>query len=564
MNSVNPTARSRAGLGEGGARGGPADAGQDASDQLPVLLARPQAYPGRHESVEVRETHISWVFLVGRRAYKLKKPLVLPFLDYSTASRRREVCHEEVRLNRRLAPELYLGVRGVVPTSEGVALANEDDPRAVDYVVEMRRYDERDTVSARLDRGELMRSEIDRVARRLARFHGSCQRDGGGERGSVRIGGEVRRNVAELLELVEQRRERARVRLLGGFMASFVAAHRAELDARAARGTIRECHGDLRAEHVLLRPRVRVVDCVEFDRDLRMLDVADDLAFLAMDLAALGGERFAVELVEAYRGAGGDCGEDALVAFFAAHRALVRAKVLLVRASQRPPGSAAHGHASAQARDLIGVAERFSWHARLPLLIVVCGVPASGKTTLARALADRARLPYLSSDATRKRLAGIPSRRHAPLKVYSAEWNARTYAGLGRAAAREFQSQRGVVVDGTFRHRADRDAFMQAFGAGTPTVYVECRAPSSVLAARAAGRRHEQGQISDAGPEVVMRERSSWEPLDEPSTAAHVRVRTDLAIDETVDEVMLELDQRTTAGAPTSPRAAADAAEIYV
>jgi predicted kinase len=295
---------------------------------------------------------------------------------------------------------------------------------------------------------------------------------------------------------------------------------------------------------VLLKPTVSVVDCVEFDPDMRTLDVADDLAFLVMDLAALGGERFASRLIDAYRAAGGDCGRDAVVAFFAAHRALVRAKVLCVRAAQQPPTGAAHGHASAQARDLLGLAEHFSWQARLPLAIIVCGVPASGKSYLARALADVSQLPHLSSDVTRKRLAGVARLGRAPQEVYRPEWSARTYAELGRLAAREVSIRGGAIIDATFRHLVDREAFVAAFATGAPTLFVECNAPPAVLAARAADRERDRARVSDADLEVVMRERSTWEPLDEIPGSAHLTLRTDRPVEEIVEDVRAVLDRR--------------------
>ena len=139
-------------------------------------LARPETYPHRPASVEVRETHISWVFLAGGLAYKLKKPLVLGFVDYGTPARRRKMCAAEVRLNRRLAPDVYLGVRGVAPIADGVELTDEDDPRAIDFVVEMRRYDEAQTLAARLERGELLRADVVEVGCVLARFHEDASR----------------------------------------------------------------------------------------------------------------------------------------------------------------------------------------------------------------------------------------------------------------------------------------------------------------------------------------------------------------------------------------------------
>jgi uncharacterized protein len=515
------------------------------SEQVREAMARPEFYPHGPSEVEVRETHISWIFLAGERAYKLKKPLVLDFLDYGTPARRRAMCEEEVRLNRRLAPDVYLGVRGVVATGEDAGLTEPDDPHAGDFVVEMRRYEERDTLAARLARGELKRDQVEAVGRALAHFHAGAPRAQEVVSPVLAVERRFERNLHELLESAEQRGEIGRVLGLERFAHAFITGRAATFQVRASSGWVREAHGDLRAEHVLVNGAVRIVDCVEFDRELRRMDVADDLAFLVFDLAARGGERFGKVLVAAYREAGGDPGDDSLIAFYAAYRALVRAKVALLRAAQLPPGGAERGHASAEARDLILCAERFAWQARLPLAIVVCGVPASGKSYLADALAELSGLPHVSSDLVRKRLGGIRPTARAPLANYSPEWNARTYAELGRRAAHALGASRGVIVDATFRHLADRRAFAAAAGAtGTPTLFIECQAARAVLAERAARRETSPRRVSDADAAVVRREQQTWEPLDEVPASAHLALRTDRPLDHVLGDVLALLDRR--------------------
>jgi uncharacterized protein len=517
-----------------------------AADPDQVRRAIAQMSPAGVEStVETRETHISWLFLTGDRAYKLKKPLVLSFLDYGTPQRRREMCLAEVRLNRRLAGDLYLGVRGIAPTPAGFELVDDDDPRAIDYLVEMRRYDEQSLLSAVLQRGELTDSQITDLARTLASFHSGCVPvRGGRNRGAEAVQREVDRNVQDVLEDVQPRSRRERVLALSRFMSAFIASRRAELDERAGRGCVKECHGDLRAEHVLLGPAIRVVDCVEFDLGLRTLDVADDLAFLVMDLAALGGERYARELIDAYRAAGGDCGSDALLAFFAVHRALVRAKVMLVRAAQHPPASDRHRHASAAAEALLALAQRFAWQARGPLAIVVCGLPASGKSSVAAALSAASGLPQISSDIVRKQLAGLAPQERGSPELYLPDFDARTYAELGRRAADQLRSQAGVVVDATFRHRRDRDAFYDAFGDAAPLLFVQCQAPAHVLARRAEARERDPARVSDADLEVVLRERDAWEPLGEIPADACLTLRTDRGVEATLADLTALVDQR--------------------
>jgi uncharacterized protein len=513
-------------------------------EQLRAALACPGFYRSRPDEVAVHETHISWVFVAGDRAYKLKKPLVLPFVDYGTPARRREMCREEVRLNRRLAADIYLGVCAVAATPRGFELAAEDDRGAIDYLVEMRRYDERRTLAHRLSRGELRVEEIKALARTLAGFHARAPSVLDPDGAALTAQRRIVNNLHELLEIADRRAEIERVLALERFAQAFVAAHEPLLDARARSGLVREVHGDLRAEHVLLEDPPQIVDCVEFEPRLRQLDVADDLAFLVMDLTARGGARFARALLDAYRENGGDPGTESLVAFYAVHRALIRAKVELVRASQAPDESAARGHHGALARDLLGLAERFAWRARLPLVIVVCGAPASGKSVLARELAAISDLPHLSSDVARKRLAGIEPTDRAPEALYEPSWNVLTYAELGRRAAHEANARGGALVDATFRHRTDRDAFARGFRGIAPLLFVECQAPAAVLAERAAAREHQAERVSDATPVVVVRESAAWEPLEEVPPAAHVTLRSDHSVETMVADLIALLDRR--------------------
>lgn len=514
------------------------------NEQIRDALCRPEFYPHRPAEVEVRETHISWVFLAGELAYKLKKPLVLDFVDYGTPERRRAMCEEEVRLNRRLAPGIYLGVRGIALTRQGVRLIAPDDPRAVDFVVEMRRYEERDTLAARLERGELDQRQVSTVGAVLASFHAEAPGVAGAGAPSLAVERRFERNLHELLACVEQRSEIERAQALERFAHAFISAHAQTFQMRAAGGWVREGHGDLRAEHVLVDGDVQVVDCVEFDRQLRELDMADDLAFLVFDLAAHGGQRFAKVLVQAYRDAGGDPGDDSLIAFYSAYRALVRAKVALVRASQVPVESADHGRESSRARELIALAERFAWRARLPLVVAVCGLPASGKSHLAGALAELSALPHLSSDVTRKALAGVRSTERASSKTYSAQWNARTYMELAHRASRALATNGGAIVDATFRHLADREAFTSALSTAVPLLFIECQAPRALLAERTTRREHDPRRVSDADAAVVIRELQSWEPLDEVPPSAHLMLRTDRPLEEIVGDVLALLDRQ--------------------
>jgi uncharacterized protein len=495
-------------------------------------------------SAERRETHISWVLLAGEAAYKLKTPVRFAFVDYGTLERRRALCHEEVRLNRRLAPDVYRGVLAVVPTAGGAfGFADEQDPRAVEYAVEMRRYDEDATLLRRLAAGTAGETDVSAVGRRLAEFHAAAAIPLEPERTVARLWSMLDENFASLRELVPT----ARGRIDGAerLAAALQRGRREELLARAGAGLVRDGHGDLRAEHVVLERGIEVVDCVEFDPLLREQDVGLDLAFLVMDLMRRD-ERLARALETAYREAGGDPGDDALVRFFAAQRALIRAKVALIRAGQVEAADA--GRRSGEAAELLDLADLLGWSVRLGDLAVVCGVAASGKSTLAAALAERAGATVISSDVVRKRLLGIDPTARAPTGAYADDVNRRTYDALGRLAWRLVEAGDRVVVDATFRFAADRRAFAAARGDAEPAVWIECRAPASVLTDRAARRATDPQRVSDADAGIVGLQIEEWEPLDEIPADRRVVVATDRPAADVVAAAAEILDERLQRG----------------
>ena len=500
----------------------------------PALL-EPSFDAGDASVVEVVETHISWVFLTPDRAYKLRKPVLMPFLDYRTPERRAWMAQEEVRLGRRLAPDLYLGVRPVFRTDSGLALAGGGEP--ADHVVEMRRFDARRTLAAGLATGPVDPAVLRDLGGLLARFHADQPRCAGWE--PQRVGRVVEANFEALLEADAGPELARRVRAGHRFAVAFLHERRALLEERS-RTSVRDGHGDLRAEHVLLDGRLQVFDPVEFDPALRQIDVSADLAFLVMDLDRAGRADLAAALLAAYRDAGGDPGDDRLVHFYAAYRAWVRAKVAWLRAVQ-------HGPSPADLAEVSGYAElgsRLAWRARLPLTLVLCGPAASGKTHLARRLAAAAELAHVSSDVVRKALLGLAPGQAAPVAGYAEDWSRRTYAELGRLAALEAARGGGVIVDATFRSLPERRAFGASYGAGPSPLFVECRAPAAVIAARAEQRAGEPDQSSDASAEVALGQLAAFEPLDEVAPARHVILRTDRPAEVVIDELEAAVDGR--------------------
>jgi uncharacterized protein len=508
-------------------------------------MRSPELYPDVPPVVEVVESHISWVFLAGDRAYKLRKPVVFPFLDYGTAERRRQMSEEEVRLGRRLAPLVYIGVRPLIRSSRGWSLG-EPGQAGEEYVVEMRRFDPTWTLASRLTRGEADATLVRAVARRIADFHSGAEPapPGSFDAGTVAAG--VTENFGTLLPYADALGPSA-LASAHRFAVAFLHAWHDQIESRSTTGHVRDCHGDLRAEHVIVEEAgVEIVDPLEFDPALRRIDVSADLAFLVMDLVAAGADQLAGALTAEYEAAGGDHGGRELLFFYATYRAWVRAKVACLRAGELPPDD--RTSALLEARRFAELAHRLAWSARPPDVVVVCGGSATGKTYLAEALAALSGRPRISSDVVRKARAGLTPTEHAPESAYSESASLETYRELGERAA---ESPGGAIVDATFRRVAHRDAFADALG--RPALFVECTAPATVIGERAAQRERDPTRESDASPAIAALQHVEFEPLDEVRADMHLTVRTDRHVAEVIDAVEDWLDARMSATARRRP-----------
>jgi predicted kinase len=407
----------------------------------------------------------------------------------------------------------------------------------------MRRVPEERTLARLIERGALQPRELDAVARRLADFHRDAATAPRASSGLASLERPVVENVETLEKVGPPALSRQRIRAMRHFTEAFLAGRGDRLAERASEGRVRECHGDLRAEHVIVADGIHVYDCVEFDPALRHIDVAADLAFLVMDVARLGSMRLADGLTASYRAAGGDPGDDALLSFHAAYRAWVRSKVACVLALERgTSGPERAGHEEDPATQL-DLGHRFAWRARLPVVVAICGVAASGKSELAHRLEELSGLRHLSSDLTRKRLAGLaPIQRAAP-EHYSEEFSRRTYEELGRLASEEVKRSGGAIVDATFRRRGDREAFAGALGAiRAPVFFARCMAPAPVLLRRAQARERQPAAVSDAGPTVVEHQLGEFEPLHEVTKPLRAEIRTDRAREEVAADLEAEVD----------------------
>lgn len=503
--------------------------------EAPALVAglrRPDAYPHAvREPVGVAETHISWVLLTGEFAYKIKKPVALSFLDYSTLEGRRLFCEEELRLNQRLAPGLYLDVLPICGTTARPVVGAAGT--ALEYAVRMRQFARADELPALLAAGAACDDDIADLGRRIARFHADAavvvaDTAYGRPDTAHRV---TLDNFTELRALPEAAPWRDALDALESRVDELFARLRLLMDARRARGRVRECHGDLHCGNVVRwEGALTPFDGIEFEPALRFIDVVNDLAFLTMDLAERGHADLRRIVLQAWVEASGDWDGLPLLPYYEAYRALVRAKVAALRALQLAPGCDARAAAVADCRRYVDWAHA-RVQARQPALLVTCGLSGSGKTWLARRLAARLGGLHLRSDVERKRLAGLTaldaSGSALDAGIYTLEFNARTYDRLARCAADTLAAGETLVVDAAFLRSGERRRFQAlARERAVPFAIVHCEAPVALLRERVAARAAAGDDASEAGLAVLDRQPGYWEPFESDEQPAVLRTDT--------------------------------------
>lgn len=462
----------------------------------------------RRLHAEVVQTHISWILLLpGGVAYKLKKPVRLPFVDYSTLERRRHFCEEEVRLNARLAPSLYLGVSRITGTPEAPEVDGPGD--TLDYAVRMQRFPAGALWSEQVDAGTLDAAAVDRFAIRLARFHAAAPQVSPPPGTPPDL--PLRRALAALAGAAPVLPADAGASVTAWLRQQWAGLQQLAAD-RAAQGRVRECHGDLHlANIVTLGEEVVAFDCIEFDATLRSIDVVDDVAFAFMDFAARGRPDLGWRFLNAWVEELGDHGALPLLRFCTVGRALVRAQVEHLRAA----GSEA---AVRYARAAV------EWtQPAAPRLYITHGLPGSGKTFASQRLLERVGAVRIRSDVERKRLFGLDplaDSRALGLELYTPAVTQRTYERLFLLARTVLRGGISVVLDAAFLRHAERDA-ARALAAelGVPYAILACEAPLPVLRQRLQARR---GDASEADASVLDQLAAAAQPLraDEPRLSA--------------------------------------------
>jgi aminoglycoside phosphotransferase family enzyme/predicted kinase len=522
--------------------------------ELIAALSQRDAFPDDAGSapVKVIQTHASVVFLAGDRAWKIKKPVDLGFLDFTSLASRQKDCEEEVRLNRRMVPDLYHGVWPVVRANGGDSLrvirerSAELDRQAVEWVVEMSRLPAEGMVDVLIAENRLTADDLERFADDLALFHRRA--DDGPEvaaSGEIdRLEQRIRDNVTHLESAVGKATEREGALLPSDFVPrlrrltlAWLRRLAPTLERRRQEGRVRDGHGDLHARNLCrVDGRIRAYDCLEFNRRFRCADVAMEVAFLSMDLDRLGRHDLAEHFVASYVRSSGDTELPRPSLFFRLHYAIVRSMVEAIRLAATETPAAERPAIRSSLRSYAALAAGYLVE---PATVLMMGLPATGKSVLARALAHSLRANVLRSDEIRKRLAGVEPNQHAGSSAYSEAATRRTYEEMSRQAQDVGAS---VILDAAHLTTAERAISIRAAKArGAVWLLAERTAEDAELAKRLAQRAVEPDNVSDATIDVVGMLRERREDASEISADRRLSFSATQGIEEASFDVVASL-----------------------
>ncbi len=499
------------------------------TDNLIQALQNPALYDHPVTDFQVLETHISWVILTGDYAYKIKKPMDFGFLDFSTLERRRHFCEEELRLNRRLAKDLYLEVLPITGTPEEPCLGGNGE--AFEYAIRMRQFDQDALFDVRQEQGNLAPSLLTSLARQVAEFHDTLPPVPAGKALGTpeAVYAAMQENFDQIRPLLTDPALLSQLDNLEDWTRTTFERHKDQVRQRHHDGYVRECHGDLHLANItVFNDQVTVFDGIEFNEPFRWIDVINDLAFLLMDLESRREYGRANLVLNTYLEYRGDFEALALLPLYKTYRALVRAKIALFTRGNPSLTEAEQDGLLQRYRDYANLAESYG---DIPnhYLLATTGLSASGKTCVSAAMAGELGLIRLRSDVERKRLFGLrpldQSHSAAGSNLYTEEANANTYRRLAELAARLLEAGLPVIVDAACLKEQERTLIAEvAETHSVPFALLHCEAPEAL---RRDWIRKRTGDASEATEELLDAQQSWFEPLTQDEKTHTVHIHTE-------------------------------------
>ena len=514
------------------------------SQGLIAFLESPASYPHGPAEVRAIQTHISWVFVASPFVFKVKKPVNLGFLDFSTLEKRQHFCQREIELNRRLCPEIYLGVVPIHITASGFSF--EAQGEIAEYAVKMRELPHGWFLSELLEKNLVAEKEINRVISTLHRFYQSetptPEIEQWGTPEKLKISTDE--NFAQVEPFVDKTISSAAFEAIRHFTNRFYIVNKNLFGERVQHHRILDCHGDLHLDHVHLTPEATTIfDCIEFNDRFRFIDIANDLAFLAMDFDFEGRNDLGNLLLRNAARELDDAGMQKVANFYKCYRAFVRGKVESIQATEKETANPQEHER--QAARYFRLALRYAIAGSEPLILVVMGGVGSGKTTVADQLASELDWPVFSSDEIRKTLAGVPLTQRTPpelrAKIYSARMTQQTYSNLLEDGLVALKKNCGTILDATFSTHALRKFLRdKCKKANMPFQFVELEVNAYQIKKRLKARDEKTDETSDARLEDFEKLNATYE---RPSELAPdlIRVSTTTSVSDAVKAILLYL-----------------------
>ena len=525
-------------------------------EQLLAFLLSPHSYPDRPNHVRLKQTHSSWLLLAGPYAYKIKKPVNFGFLDFSTLEKRRYFSEREVLLNRRLCPEVHLGVIPISLHADTLAFGHGDE--IVEYAIKMRRLEDRYFMLRLLENGQVGTQELDRLVSTLKAFY-----EAQNPTEEVIAWGRIEKLKISTDENFQQTEHfigftisRSAFETIRFYTDNFYLRHRDLFESRVRGQRIRDCHGDLHLEHIHITPTtLSIYDCIEFNDRFRYIDVANDVAFLAMDLDFHGHADLSRQFTARITDALNDRGMLRLMDFYKCYRAYVRGKVQSFHQSVPGLPERERRESRALAERYFRLALQYAVCGSEPMVAIVMGRAASGKSTLAKSLGRELDWEVFSSDYLRKNLAGVPLyKRCGPAvrrRLYSKAMTRKTYDTLLQSAINRSKERRNLIIDATFSSRQHRDELGQKLGAlGVAYCFIETQVSEETRKKRLIEREGTANEASDARLEDFEMLTQSYEVPAEIGKRHLIAVHTERPLETTVVETLKALAQR----APRGPK----------
>ena len=518
-------------------------------------LLKPESYPNRPDSIKLLQTHLSWVFLAGDLVFKIKKPVDFGFLDFTTLEKRKFFCQEEIRLNKRLCPEIYLDV--VPITKDGQAFHVNGDGQPVEWAVKMKRMPDDGLMSALINRDEVTKRDIEEICHILAPFYEKAKaKEDKLYLGSIDV---VRENCEENFiqteSFINKALSKDTFEQIRTYTRDFLSRNQALFEKRQRQGWIVEGHGDLYSANICFdreKNKIYIFDCIEFNERFRYGDVAVDVAFLAMDLDFLGLCDLSAYFIEKFRTEMKDEDLCLLLDFYKCYRAYVRGKIGCFTWASPEVDKETRETSLKMAKRYFQLALRYAGGIKsTPTLYVFLGLSGTGKSTIARAFAEKKKISWFNSDIVRKELVtGIPAheKRLEPFGqgIYSPTFTKKTYRALSRLAGQELIIGKDAIVDATYLDKEKREQIAGlAKACGAKLVFIHCTCPDDIAIKRMSKRLESSDTVSDGRKEIFEKQQTIFRPPQSSEADQIVQLDTSDSVERVLERLEILLSDRS-------------------